>query len=235
MKERLQKIIAAAGVTSRRGAEELIARGRVTVNGVCAVLGDTADGAADRIAIDGKELPRREELVYIMLNKPKGYLTAMSDDRGRKTVAELVEGCRARVVPVGRLDLHSEGLLLMTNDGDAAYRVTHPSHMIEKEYHVWVSGDAESAIGPMNASMDIEGYTIRPGITKILRTDRGKTVLSVTITEGRKRQVRLMCAACGLTVHRLLRVREGKLHLADLPSGKWRYLTENEINYLKEQ
>lgn len=235
MKERLQKIIASAGIASRRAAEELISAGRVTVNGVTAVLGDTADGSADIITIDGKEIPRKEKLVYIMLNKPKGYLTAMTDDRGRKTVAELVSDCGARVVPVGRLDLHSEGLLLMTNDGDAAYRITHPSHLVEKEYHVWVSGNAERAIEPMNGPMNIEGYTIRPAVTKNLRTEGGKTVISVTITEGRKRQVRLMCAACGLTVHRLLRVREGDLHLAGLPSGKWRFLTENEIKYLKEQ
>lgn len=235
MKQRLQKLIAASGVVSRRKAEDMISAGRVEVNGCTADIGSSADPDVDVITIDGKPLPLKEEPVYIMLNKPQGYLSTVSDDRGRRTVAELVKECPGRVFPVGRLDLDSEGLLLFTNDGDAAFRLMHPSHMIEKEYMVWVSGSTDGVMGILNGPMTIEDYVINPAKAVVHSREGALTVLSVTITEGRKRQVRHMCSAVGLTVRKLVRVREGILHLGELPSGKWRYLDEKEINYIKGQ
>lgn len=230
MSEKLQKIIASAGLMSRRAAEELLSAGRVTVNGRPAALGDRADAEADRICVDGKALPTQEKKVYLMLHKPRGYVCTLSDEKGRKTVAELVRDVGERVYPVGRLDLNSEGLLLMTNDGDFANRLMHPSHEISKTYHTWVEGEElDSAAERLSRPMTIDGYAIRPAQAELLRrTERG-ACLSVTIHEGRNRQVRKMCEQCALRVTRLQRVREGRLSLGELPAGKWRYLTEDEI------
>ena len=230
MRERLQKIIAVAGLMSRRAAEECLAAGRVTVNGRPASPGDKADPETDRICVDGKALPSAEEKVYLILNKPRGYVCTLSDEKGRRTVAELVRGAGTRLYPVGRLDLNSEGLLLMTNDGDFANRVMHPSHEIEKTYQTWVEGeDLESAAERLSRPMTIDGYAIRPARVELLeRTERG-LCLSVTIHEGRNRQVRKMCQQAGLRVTRLRRVREGSLSLGDLPGGRWRHLTEEEL------
>ncbi|MCD8051118.1 MAG: rRNA pseudouridine synthase [Clostridiales bacterium] len=232
--ERLQKILSARGVLSRRAAERYIQAGRVTVNGVPATLGQQADPERDVIAVDGAELPRQTELVYLLLNKPRGYVTTLSDEQGRNTVAQLVADCGQRVYPVGRLDLNSEGLLLLTNDGELTQRLTHPSHQVEKEYLVRVTGDVEAALPRLRRDMTVEGVTYRGAEVRALPSEEtGSALLSFTIRQGKNRQVRKMCAACGLTVHRLRRVREGTLRLGDLKSGCWRYLTNEEIQRLK--
>ncbi len=231
MGERLQKIIASAGLMSRRAAEEAIRAGRVSCNGQIASIGDTADPAADRICLDGHPVVPQNEKVYLMLHKPRGVVTTMSDEKGRKTVFDLVCDVGVRVYPVGRLDLDSEGLLLMTNDGDFAERVMHPSHEVEKCYETWVKGDdLDDAVKALMQPMQIDGYRIRPAeVSLLLRTSEREAVLSVTIHEGRNRQVRKMCESVGLRVTRLLRVREGKLLLGRLPAGSWRRLTNEEI------
>lgn len=225
MEERLQKILSSRGITSRRGAEALLQAGRVTVDGRPASVGDKADPAVNRICVDGVPLPGAARRTYILLNKPRGYVTTLSDERGRRTVADLVKGCPARVWPVGRLDLDSEGLLLLTDDGALTHSLLHPSHEIEKEYHVWVQGDLQAGVPILRGPMRLDGRPLHPAAVEIL----GEGRLSVTIHEGRNRQVRRMCAAAGLKVKRLQRVREGSLTLGSLPVGKWRYLTEKEL------
>lgn len=233
MRERLQKLLSQAGLCSRRQAEELIRGGRVTVNGVSAGLGDRADLDSDDIRVDGRPLKGPPKRVCLMLNKPRGYVTTLSDEQGRRTVAELVADCGVRVYPVGRLDLNSEGLLLMTNDGALTQHLTHPSHQVEKEYLVRVTGDAAAALPLLRRDMRVEGELYRGAeVTLLARGEDGSTLLSVTIRQGRKRQVRRMCAHCGLTVHRLRRIREGSLALGDLKSGQWRWLSEKEIRDL---
>ena len=231
MLQRLQKCIAEAGVASRRAAEQMIAEGRVTVNGMPAALGAKADPDVDEIRIDGRLLPKRERSVYILLHKPRGYVTTLSDEQGRKTVADLVRDVPARVYPVGRLDLDSEGLLLLTNDGEVAHAVMHPSHTVNKVYHVTVSGaPLDAAAEAMRAMTDLEGEPIAPPEVRVLDDRR----LAVTIHEGKNREVRRLCAAAGLTVHRLVRVQEGSLRLGDHKRGTWRYLTEAEIRSLRK-
>ena len=232
--DRLQKILSAAGICSRRAAESLIQAGRVTVNGETATLGMRADLDCDDVRVDGKPVASKSEPVYLLLNKPRGYVSTLSDEKGRRTVADLVRDCGVRVYPVGRLDLNSEGLLVMTNDGALAQRMTHPSHEVSKMYHVSVSGAVEGAAERLSALTDLEGETIRPAQVSVLRTAGRTAELSVTVHEGKNRQVRRMCAACGLTVRRLRRVREHTLELGALPSGAWRYLTEAEIQDLKQ-
>lgn len=224
-RERLQKLLSAAGVCSRRRAEEYIQAGRVSVNGETAALGDRADLERDRVELDGRPLPSLKGHTYIMLNKPRGYVTTLSDERGRRTVADLTSDCPARVWPVGRLDLDSEGLLLLTDDGGLTHRLTHPSHKVEKEYHVWVSDDVDRALPVLSGPVYDGG--------EVLTADRvermGENILAVVIHQGKNRQVRRMCAAAGLNVERLRRVREGDLSLGDLKPGKWRPLTAEEI------
>ena len=178
-------------------------------------------------------LRERDGLVYLLLNKPRGYVTTLSDEKGRRTVADLVADCGVRVYPVGRLDLDSEGLLLMTNDGALMQRMLHPSGEVEKTYHVSVYGPVEGAAARLAALRDLEGEAIRPARVELLRRTGRTAELAVTIHEGKNRQVRRMCAACGLTVKRLRRVREHTLELGDLPSGAWRYLTQAEIDALR--
>lgn len=233
MKERLQKIISSAGAASRRAAEKMINEGRVTVNGVVATLGQSADLETDDIRLDGKRLSAPEERMYIMLNKPRGFVTTLSDEKGRRTVAELVADCGRRLYPVGRLDLDSEGLLIMTDDGEMANAMMHPKKEVGKTYETLVSGDAEKALPVLRSAMDIDGYRIRPAKVEIIGREGDRTLLSVTIHEGRNRQVRKMCDAGGLRVHRLRRVSEGPLCLGELPLGKWRKLTENEMTLIK--
>ena len=235
MQERLQKILSAHGVASRRESEKLMRAGRVTVNGKAAVLGQSADSGIDEIAVDGVPLKNADEKVYIMLNKPRGCVSTMRDEKGRKNVSELVRSCGVRVYPVGRLDLDSEGLLLMTNDGELAQFLTHPSNEKEKTYHVRVMGDIERALKPLGAPMNIDGYTIRPADVRMLRRTAGGAMLSITIHEGRNRQIRKMCAAVDLKVESLKRVAEGGLLLNGLKTGSWRYLTESEILFLKKK
>ncbi len=235
MKERLQKIIAARGVASRRAAEQWIAAGRVRVNGQSAALGDSADPDTDEILLDGKPLPRQEKPVYLMLHKPRGYVTTVSDELGRKNAAQLVCSCGVRVYPVGRLDMDSEGLLLFTNDGAFANRMMHPSHEVDKTYRVTVDGFSDGALKRLEKPVALDGYTIRkPEVTLLEGPDlTGRARLQVVIHEGRNRQVRRMCAMAGMQVVRLVRVAEGALQLGSLKCGAWRYLTEEEIAGLK--
>ena len=235
MEERLQKLLSAAGVCSRRTAEDYIAAGRVTVNGAAAVIGQRADPDRDEILVDGQPLARPGEHMYLLLNKPRGYVTTLSDERGRKTVADLTADCGRRVYPVGRLDLDSEGLLLLTDDGAWMNELVHPSHEVDKTYHVSVYGPVRGAAERLSALRDLDGEPIRPARVEVLRQTARTAVLAVTIHEGKNRQVRRMCAACGLTVKRLRRVREGALELGDLPVGKWRYLTAEEVRALGPQ
>ena len=229
MEERLQKILSARGVASRRAAETILDAGRVTVNGQTAKVGDRADPERDKIRVDGRPLPPLDRRTYLVLNKPRGYVTTLSDEKGRRTVAQLVAGCGARVWPVGRLDLDSEGLLILTDDGELTQKLLHPSHEVEKEYHVWVEGDVEKALPILRGPLSLDGVPLHPAQVKIL--DAG--VLSVTIHEGRNRQVRRMCAAAGLEVKRLIRIREGSLHLGHLKAGTWRFLKKGEVSRLK--
>lgn len=232
MTERLQKILSARGICSRRKAEELIQAGRVRCNGVVAVLGDSADPDIDEILVDGKPLPAIKEYVYIMLNKPRGYVTTLSDEKGRPNAAQLID-CGTRVYPVGRLDMDSEGLLLFTNDGEFANRMMHPKHEVDKTYRVLVDGFTEENLEKLKKPIELDGYTIRTPGVKMLRTrDRGQAQLLVTIHEGRNRQVRRMCSAAGMNVLRLQRISEGKLKLGTLELGKWRYLTPEEVAQL---
>lgn len=228
MAERLQKIISAAGLMSRRAAEEYIEAGRVKLNGEVAKLGDKAE-ETDVITVDGKPLPRAEGKTYIMLNKPRGYVTTMSDEKGRKNVTELISG-QGRVYPVGRLDMYSEGLLIMTNDGDFANTLMHPSHEFKKTYRTWVQGeDVGLAVEYLRGELDIGDYIVQADNVDIESLIPGGAVLLITISEGRNRQVRKMCACVGLKVTRLMRISEGPLELGTLPIGKWRHLTESEI------
>lgn len=232
MIQRLQKILSARGVASRRKAEEMIRSGRVCVNGTVAQLGDTADEDVDRICLDGTPLPSREQLVYILLNKPRGYVTTLSDEKGRKNAAQLVADCGVRVYPVGRLDMDSEGLLLFTNDGAFANELMHPRHEVEKTYEVWVKGYAPGKEERLAQPIELDGYTIRSPKVHLLRAEGDRARFSVTIHEGRNRQVRRMCQAAGMCCTRLRRVQEGSLTLGDLPCGAWRYLTEDEVRAL---
>jgi 23S rRNA pseudouridine2605 synthase len=234
MEERLQKLLSARGVLSRRAAETYIQAGRVTVNGVPAHLGQKADPDRDQIAVDGVPLgDEPEERVYLMLNKPRGYVTTLSDEQGRKTAAELVANCGRRVWPVGRLDLNSEGLLLFTDDGEWTNHLLHPSHEVEKEYHVWVTGALTGAADKLRRPVTLDGVQLRPAKVKQLSGNGDSAKLSITIHEGKYRQVRRMCAQAGLTVVRLRRVREGSVKLGDLKSGQWRFLTAEEVEALR--
>ena len=235
MKERLQKILSAAGVCSRRAAEGYLTAGRITVNGETAQLGQQADPETDDIRVDGVPLDREPEAVYLMLNKPRGYVTTVSDEQGRKTVMDLLTGIHTRVYPVGRLDRDSEGLLLLTNDGTLTHRLLHPSHEVSKEYHVTVSGPVEHAAEKLRRIRDVAGMPIQPAEVRQLRRTGDRAELSIMIHEGRNRQIRRMCARCGLEVLRLQRVREHCLELGELPLGQWRYLTAEEIAALKKE
>lgn len=234
MEERLQKILAQAGLCSRREAEKWMLDGRVTVNGRAASPGDRADLRRDKVLVDGKPIGIAEEKRYLMLYKPRGYVSTRKDERGRKTVADLVRNCGARVVPVGRLDYNSEGLLLLTNDGDLVHALTHPRHEVEKHYEVRVRGRLDN-IPHLFEPMEIDGYRIRPATVVILEQDAQSAKLRLSIHEGRNRQIRKMCEQCGLEVRRLKRVAVGDLPLDPrLKSGAWRDLTADELAYLQE-
>ena len=233
MRERLQKLIAQAGVCSRRTAETLLTAGRVTVNGLTAQLGDKADAETDVIAIDGTAIAFAEPSVYLMLNKPRGYVTTLSDELGRATAAELVADCGTRVFPVGRLDKESEGLLLFTNDGALMQAMTHPSHQVDKTYEVTVTGELEGAEDRLSAVTELDGEPIVPAQVEIMERRQGQALLRVTIHQGKNRQIRCMCAQVGMQVTRLRRVSEDALTLGDLKPGQWRYLTDAEVAALK--
>ena len=233
MRERLQKILSARGVASRRKAEQMIQNGTVTVNGVTAALGDSADPELDRICVNGQPLPTGQRFVYILLNKPRGYVTTLSDENGRPNAAQLVADCGTRVYPVGRLDMDSEGLLLFTNDGAFANALTHPKQEVEKIYEVWAVGYAPGGEEKLSRPIVLDGYRIRPPKVVLLSANGEKAKFRVTIHEGRNRQIRRMCEAAGMRCTRLRRIQEGSLRLGNLPCGAWRYLTPEEVAELK--
>lgn len=233
MTERLQKILASRGICSRRRAEALILSGRVSVNGQVALLGQTADPDVDLILLDGKPLPSSSKFVYIMLHKPRGYVTTLSDEKGRPNVTQLVQ-CGIRVYPVGRLDMDSEGLLLLTNDGELANRLMHPSGEVDKTYEVWTRAYCKGSEKLLERRIVLDGRQIATPVVRLLSAQADQAHLLVTIHEGRNRQVRRMCQAAGMRVTRLRRISEGELSLGDLPKGCWRFLTEAEIAQLKK-
>ena len=234
-KIRIQKYFSDCGLMSRRAAEAAIEAGDVTINGHPASLGDKIDPAHDVVNYRGKPVrARRKEYTYVMLNKPRGYLTSMTDERGRKCVTELLSAVHARVYPVGRLDLVSEGMLLFTDDGDLANKLTHPRHSVPKSYRVKVAGEVtEEQMQILRSPIELDGKPILPVDVTIHRIDETGTVLKMDLYEGRNRQIRRMCEAAGLSVKRLNRVSIGDLKLNGLAVGRWRYLTDDEIEYLK--
>lgn len=229
MEQRLQKILSNYGVASRRKAEQMILDRRVRVNGNTASLGDVADDEEDVIEVDGVRLKRQPARIVLMLNKPRGYVCTLSDEKGRRNVAELVSGCGARVYPVGRLDLNSEGLLLLTNDGELANRLTHPKKEVDKVYLVWLSQYIPGCEDSIASPIEIDGRPTSPAKVEKLRQDGETALLRITIHEGRNRQIRRLCERANVTVTRLRRVAEGSLQLGDLKPGQWRVLTEEEI------
>ena len=229
MEQRLQKILSNYGVASRRKAEQMILDRRVRVNGNTASLGDAADDEEDVIEVDGVRLKRQPARIVLMLNKPRGYVCTLSDEKGRRNVAELVSGCGARVYPVGRLDLNSEGLLLLTNDGELANRLTHPKKEVDKVYLVWLSHYIPGCEDSIASPIEIDGRPTSPAKVEKLRQEGETALLRITIHEGRNRQIRRLCERANVTVTRLRRVAEGPLQLGDLKPGQWRVLTEEEI------
>jgi 23S rRNA pseudouridine2605 synthase len=234
MLERLQKIISAAGITSRRASETLILNGQVAVNGIVVTeLGSKADPAKDTITVDGKALKVGGQRIYILLNKPPGYLTALKDSQGRPLVTDLLRDVPDRVYPVGRLDYNTEGLLLLTNDGEWANRLMHPSHEIEKEYHVRVRGKViDQQLKRMAEGVELEDGKTAPAVVSLVKNGEQNDWISVAIHEGRNRQVRRMCEAVSLSVVRLKRIRYGTLMLGTLRAGQFRYLSDVEVREL---
>lgn len=234
MRERLQKYLARCGVASRREAEKMITQGRVEVNGkIVTTLGTTVDPATDVVKVDGRIVKEPEKLVYIMLNKPAGFVTTASDDRGRPTVLDLVKHVPARVFPVGRLDMDTEGLLLLTNDGDLAYRLTHPKFEVKKTYHALVEGQpSRQDLDKLRNGVMLNGRLTAPAQVRVIGHQKGCTLLEITIHEGRNRQVRRMLDKVGHPVVHLRRVKMAGLELGNLPLGKARYLTQEEIKEL---
>ena len=233
MTERIQKIIASRGVASRRKAEQLISAGRVTCNGRVCLLGESADPDVDEILLDGKPLPSGCEYTYMMLNKPRGYVTTLSDEKGRKDITQLITDCNCRVYPVGRLDMDSEGLLILTNDGEFANKLMHPKHEVNKTYRVYVKNYSQEGFDKLCQSVTLDGYTVKkPDVRLISAKADDSALLEVVIHEGRNRQVRRMCDLAGMPVTRLIRIAEGAVMLGKLPLGKWRYLTAEEVEML---
>jgi 23S rRNA pseudouridine2605 synthase len=234
MEERLQKVMAELGVASRRKCEELILSGKVHVDGrLVSELGTKVDKQKAVIEVEGQRIAGSSEKVYMMLNKPVGYITSAKDQFNRPAVLELVPQVRQRIFPVGRLDYDTEGLLLLTNDGDLTYLITHPSHQIHKTYRALVKGKVGGeAVGKFAQGLKVEDYVTAPARLEIIRYIEANTLIEVTIHEGRNRQVRKMCDAIGHPVLKLKRIRIGKLGLGDLKTGQWRYLTKEEVEYL---
>ncbi len=232
---RLQKILAESGVASRRKSEELILAGRVAVNGITAKLGSKADPKLDSVTLDGHRLQPGGELFYLMLHKPRGYITTMDDEMDRRCVAELVKDVPQRVYPVGRLDRESEGLLIMTNDGEFANAMMHPSHHVSKTYRVTVRPRVtEDQLTKIAEGVEIEGRKTAPAEVMVLGEEPDRTVLQIILHEGRNREIRKMCEALGLETARLKRTAFGSLKLGMLPPGKWRWLTSDEVDRLRD-
>ena len=233
---RLQKYISDCGLMSRRAAEEEIANGSFTINGVVATLGDKVSPIGDEVCYKGKRIYKKhsDNYVYIMLNKPEGYVTTLSDEKGRPCITDLMSGLKTRVYPIGRLDMYSEGLLLLTNDGAMTEKLTHPRHKIPKIYRVRVdSMITEEQYKKLLSPMEIEGYTIEPVYCEVLKREETKTILQMTLYEGRNRQIRRMCDQVGLHVRGLKRIAIGDIHLGTLKPGQWKYLTYEQVQYLK--
>ena len=234
-KTRIQKIIADSGYCSRRKAESLIAAGQVKCNGRPVKLGDKA-GSRDLITVNGERIaiPKKKQKLYLMLNKPRGYVTTMSDELDRRCVMDLLEDVPERVYPVGRLDRNSEGLLLLTNDGDFANSIMHPSRHVSKTYRVTVRPDiTDQQLVQLSEGMEIDGKPTLPATVNVLTKEPGRVVLLMTIREGRNRQIRRMCSAVGLQVVRLRRTAEGPVKLGMLQPGEYRELKKSEINALR--
>lgn len=231
-RERVQKLLAHAGVDSRRACEDLIAQGRVTVDGEVATLGDKADPATAEVRVDGARVNVDPALVHLVLNKPRDVITTLDDPHGRRTVADLVD-VDQRVFPVGRLDRDSEGLVLMTNDGDLAHELMHPSYEVPRTYVALVPGAVrDAALHRLRDGVDLEDGPARPTSARVLEDDRQRALLEIVMTEGRKHEVRRMCDAVGLPVQRLARVAYGGVELGDLRQGSWRHLTQREVGLL---
>lgn len=235
MKEvRIQKFISDCGIMSRRAAEKEIEQGRVTVNGEKAVIGQKIDPYSDKVKVGGKVCRAGEKKVYIMLNKPRGYVTTMSDEKGRRCIPELMSDLSARVYPCGRLDMESEGLLLLTNDGTVADKLMHPRNHLEKIYHVKVRSELpQEVINRLAEPMELDGYMIKPVKVALISRGEGATSLRFTLSEGRNRQIRKMCEKLGLEVMRLRRISVGELNIGTLRPGQWRFLNNSETEYLK--
>lgn len=232
---RLQKVLADCGIASRRKSEQLIEEGSVKVNGKIAKIGDKVNPATDKIYVKGKRVSNRskQKYYYIMLHKPRGFVTTMSDEMGRKCVAELVTDIPARIYPVGRLDRESEGLLLMTNDGDFANKVMHPSKHVYKVYRVTVRPSiTEEQLIKMETGMEIDGRMTAPAEIHVVQRQENRCVLEIILREGRNRQIRKMCEQLGLEVPRLKRIAIGQVKLGMLQPGKWRELSQDEIHKL---
>ena len=235
MTERLQKVMAEFGVASRRKCEDMITAGKVRVNGsLITELGTKVDKENDIIEVEGKIIKCSESRVYILLNKPVGYITSAKDQFGRPTVLDLLKGISVRVFPIGRLDYDTEGLILLTNDGDLTYMITHPKHNIDKTYRTLINGEAGiNDIESFKHGIAIEDYVTSPARMEIIRCVKGNSVVDITIHEGKNRQVRKMCSAIGHEVIWLKRIRIGEIELGELKTGEWRCLNDEEIKYLK--
>ena len=233
-KIRLQKFISDSGLMSRRAAEEEIKNSNISVNGHIATPGTKIDPECDLVTYKGKKIKyEKRKYTYIVMNKPRGYLSSTTDDRGRKCITDLLDGVDARVYPVGRLDLISEGIIFLTDDGELKNRLTHPSHSLKKIYRVKVGGSvSDSQLNTLTSPLVIDGYKIKPVGVTIANEDESGTVLKMTLVEGRNRQIRKMCELAGLTVKRLSRISIGDIKLDGLPVGKWRYLDDTEVEYL---
>jgi len=233
-KMRLQKYLAKCGIASRRHAEQMIREGRVRVNGKTVTEMGVTVSAHDLVEFDGKPVIPEEKPVYIMLNKPRGYVTTVSDPQGRKTVMDLIEGVPERVYPVGRLDYDTTGLLILTNDGDFTYQSTHPGHEVEKTYIAEVEGiPSEDALKELREGILLDGRTTSPAKVELVERKKRSAVLRITIHEGRNRQVKRMCEAVGHPVKKLKRIAIGNLTLGDLKPGQWRYLSASDIKKVK--
>ncbi len=236
MEERLQKILAKMGIASRRGAEEIILEGRVTVNGQTASLGMKADPSKDHIKLDGKLLSKPEPKIYLMMNKPRNVITTLSETEERPSVRDYLKKIRYRVFPVGRLDFDSEGLLLLTNDGDFAHAILHPSKKIPKTYHVKIKGIIEDEkIEKLKKGVKLQDGMTQPAKVKKLRKAEENSWIEITIYEGKKRQVRKMLERVGHDVLKLKRVKINGIELGNLPPGELRYLTPEETNKIKKE
>lgn len=233
----MQKIMAQSGVASRRKCEEIICEGRVKVNGrVITEPGCKVDSDKDVIEVDGNIIKKIDEKIYILLNKPVGYITSVKDQFGRPTVLDLLNGIKGRVYPVGRLDYDTEGLLILSNDGELTYKITHPKHNIKKTYRALIQGKVKKDdIEAFEKGIAIEDYVTAPAKMEVVRYSKGNSIVDIIIHEGRNRQVRKMCSAIGHEVIRLKRTKIGEIGLRGLKSGKWRYLNDIEIGYLKKQ